>query len=332
MGKDIFLSICVPSYNRGEIALRLIEELHNIIQQFDSQIEIVLSNNGSEKFREEYNIIEGMSGTWLKYHRFSSNQGFVRNFNQVIRLSQGKFCLLLSDEDHVDTTGLRNYISYLKSNPDIGMVRSATTRMYSYQTEDCYYESGMEAINGYFLQGNYLSGIIYNRGILTNSLIDEFENRFINNEAYIAYPHMLIEAYLCTVVDVLRGKTVLVIEGEDQKDQEQLSDYMILPYSSIESRISQAKGYIEYIGLMECSNGLKLKMISEVISKTFYLITLVKDKYEKKGISIVKVLDDLSCGLKIIIKNSHILVVNMTEELLVEYIDACKDAEIRNFK
>lgn len=331
MSKDVLLSICIPSYNRGKILLELVKELIEIIEKVNENIEIIVSNNGSKKYEEDYKKISQMGCYYLTYYRFESNQGFAHNYNQVIRLSKGNYCLLLSDEDHVDVAGLRYYIQWLLDNPNIGMVRCATTKMYSSQTEDCYYKAGMEAINGYFLQGNYLSGIIYNRNFLTNALVDKFEKKYIKNDAYIAYPHMFVEAYLCTIVDVYRGKNILICEGIDQMDQEKSSDTGIIPYATLESRISQAKGYIDFIESLDCSNGIKLKMLSQVISKSFFLLSLVIYKYEESGRRKDEVFDVLSDEMKRIVKNSTFSFINQTEALLSEYIDACRDWEIRDY-
>lgn len=332
MNENILLSICVPTYNRGRIALSLINELVPIAIHYGGLIEIVISNNGSDRFTEEYDTISQIKSDYLTYSNFDKNEGFVHNFNQVIRLSKGKFCLLLSDEDHLVKNNIDIYIEYLLNNPTIGIVRGATDRMYSYQKQDERFNAGKSAVDGYFLQGNYISGVIYNRSILTNELIDSFEKKYSSNEAYIVYPHMFLEAFICLKADIYKSKSVLIREGESQNDHEKDASIPILPYSTIESRLTQTKGYLELINDIDCTNGIKLKMISDVVNKTYQLLFFQYKKYEAIGINCYDLMNQVMLQLKGIFAESDIPVIKRAISILMEYAEAVKDSYIREYE
>ena len=48
----MLLSICIPSHNRGHRALALVEELLQL--PYGNELEIICSNNGSDKNTEGY--------------------------------------------------------------------------------------------------------------------------------------------------------------------------------------------------------------------------------------------------------------------------------------
>lgn len=87
--EEIVLSICIPTYNRGHRALALVSELRGLLDTYDN-IEIIVSNNGSNKHIEGYEAIEKMCIDRLRYHKFDENQYFWGNVNQVLKMAKGR--------------------------------------------------------------------------------------------------------------------------------------------------------------------------------------------------------------------------------------------------
>ena len=53
----MLFSICIPSYNRGHRAVRLVRKLL-AMPYSEHEIEIICSNNGSDKYKKEYQEIK----------------------------------------------------------------------------------------------------------------------------------------------------------------------------------------------------------------------------------------------------------------------------------
>lgn len=283
----MLLSICVPTYNRGHRALNLAQELISIQKKYPNDIEIVISNNGSTEYADEYAKISELSSDNFIYHRFNSNQDYVRNYNKVIKLSNGNFCLIISDEDSICCENFEYYLNYLSNNPQVGIVRAKTDSHYELSNiNDHYAIGGIDAINAYFLEGNYISGIIYNRNYLTNEFIDNIYslyNRNDQNRGYFYYPHLFVESCLLIQYDFYRCNKLLINENIAESDMPTISSANIPLYSTFQERLLQFCGYLELISHTAPTDRLCLQMVMIAINKTIQLINLQKENYINLG-------------------------------------------------
>ncbi len=98
------LSICIPTFNRRDF---LHYNLLSITDQFDLEpslidnIEIVISDNASSDGTKEMvaKFVEKYSNVVYNYNE--TNIGFDRNLNTTIKLSSGKYCFSLGDDDAI---------------------------------------------------------------------------------------------------------------------------------------------------------------------------------------------------------------------------------------
>jgi glycosyltransferase involved in cell wall biosynthesis len=116
------LSICIPTYNRRNYLNRLLKSIIRQYRSFHdgSQIEIVICDNsstdGSEKMVKE---LTKKYPKLIKYIRNPINIGMVHNFRKSVESANGKYVLLLSDDDILLDHALKNLISTIdKHNPD----------------------------------------------------------------------------------------------------------------------------------------------------------------------------------------------------------------------
>lgn len=328
------LSICIPTYNRGKRALSLVEDLLSRYKDRPEEIEIIVSDNGSDLWSEEYERIRELSNTYeiLSYHRFPSNQFYVGNYNYVVKSSKGDFCLMLSDEDNIDSEGLEYYLEYLKLNPSVGLIRSATRAAYQF-TESEVYKAGTPAVKENCWMNNYISGAIYNRHILTDDIINVFESVWGNktdgesyeNEAYFYYPHLFAEIFLCTRGDYYKCACRLINEGKPEDDVKRSEETKILCFSTFESRMGQYRGFLEYIKKLVCTDGEKLQMTVLLIDRIVFWLSFVKPMYEKSGEKADVMTERLKEEMKRTTFKAEIPIVSEHWNDVAEYIDACVD-------
>lgn len=275
------LSICIPSYNRGHRACELVKKLLALPYGKEG-IEIVCSNNGSTKNVEGYEQIRNMKEERLVYFQFESNQGYMKNINQVLRLSRGDFALIISDEDEIVRENFQYYYNYLAIHPEISVMKARTSKMYQ-NLEDCYVKKGEDALEAFYMHGNYVSGIIYNRNIITNEVVDKFESRYNENVAYQIYVHMFLDTYALVNGNFCSSCLCLIQEGiadENGADRVDIGETKeIFHYSSYQSRLQQMKGFVEQIRDMDLDKNVKRDMLVIVILKTVYLLELVQANY-----------------------------------------------------
>ena len=96
MSDEILLSICIPTYNRGEILIKTIEAYIND-PAFNEQVEIVISDNCSTDHTEE--LITKYLNRFrnIKYKRMSENIGAELNMSTVMTMGSGLYLKLMND-------------------------------------------------------------------------------------------------------------------------------------------------------------------------------------------------------------------------------------------
>lgn len=297
---NILLSVCIPSYNRGHRALKNILSLMKL--NYDSEIEFVVSNNGSDVNIDGYNKIKTMDDSRITYFEFKSNQGYLKNVCNVLNLAKGKFALLISDEDMVNFSALSHYMSILQNNSNLGVIRSGSTKNYK-NLNIVHKKAGIDAFKNFFLSNNYASGTIYNTRILNDNKFTELiEKRSHEDVSCLYYAHMWLDALVTFKGDFYQDSAILCIEGigEDDTVPDHLksldsSIYAELPpYQPYENRIEQHYGFIELLNMLPLS--LNEDIIDAYLSlcwKTNFLVSLVKHKYIKYNFNIDKIFDEL---------------------------------------
>lgn len=286
---NILLSICIPSYNRGHRAYENV--LHCLSSEFDEEIEVVLSNNGtSNDTKECYDKIEQIEDSRLVYFSFEDNKGVALNICKVTELASGKFILLLSDEDLIDLINLKSLLSILREEKEeLGIVRVCSD-IQGGGAYIGYAKPGIDALRKFMLSSNYLSGNIYSKmHLLEHGLIDFIRNN-LENETCLYYPHMIWEIKLCEHVDVLGLNLVLINEGKAEKSElnsasiGEIVQNKIPYYGTFEGRIEQHNGFFNIIKSMEiCSDfDILRELYKRLCGKTLFLVSLSIRFYYKE--------------------------------------------------
>lgn len=106
--KNILVSFVIPTYKRAKYLFDAIDSI--LAQPFDEEInyEIVIINNDPESNMTD--VIERYKEYNISIYRNEMNYGQVKNINQGIMLSRGKYVALLHDDDIL----LDNYYTTIK--------------------------------------------------------------------------------------------------------------------------------------------------------------------------------------------------------------------------
>jgi len=286
---NILLSICIPSYNRGTYALRNVKEL--LKMPYDNEVEIIVSNNGSTYDTEGYEEISNrIDDSRIVYFQFNQNQHFLGNFWKVLELAKGKYALILSDEDQLILTALPHYLNLLKKYPNIGVLRSNNPPSYNsyFFIDEIYAKAGAEALDAFFLFGNYISGIIYKTETITSEFIKDFNRINKGNSCFILYPHMFLDAILLIKYDFCKDDLYLFINGEAPED-ERASDTDIdkslgcREFSKPDSRMHQHHEWIKLLNqLVNVNIETKYLLYIRICKKLFHLVNMVKELFENE--------------------------------------------------
>lgn len=329
-GDNILLSICIPSYNRGNRAYDNV--IHNLQSYYDEEIEIVLSNNGTQnESKEYYDKISEIEDSRLKYFAFEENKGFAINLCKACEIAQGKFILLLSDEDLVDFNVLHkvmNILNYSKETLTIMRIKS---------DKQCFVpsiklaEPGRDALLTYMLTSNYMSCIIFNNNLLKQHKGIEYIKENLDNSTCSYYPHMYWELLLCQYGKVKGEDLILINEGKAEVSQLAqkeigINNKQTMPaYASLEERLKQHKGFFSIFKDLEiCKKDFQIfrEMYIALSGKTILLIIIsINNYYKNADVDPLKILD-----------KTYQVLVNYLDEAYSDKKDIYKDAYVQDLQ
>ncbi len=105
------LSICIPTYNRPEQIKTLYQTfLSRALQEYDSQIEIVVCDNSDD---EKACLNQSILGPKVHYYKNNVNIGFYGNIMKCAKLAEGQFIWFISDDDLVLWNGFQSLMEHL---------------------------------------------------------------------------------------------------------------------------------------------------------------------------------------------------------------------------
>lgn len=290
-GNNILISVCIPSYNRGNRAYDNI--IHNLKSYYDEEIEFVVSNNGTKNNTcDYYNMISELEDSRVNYFNFEENQGVAINICKVCEMAKGKYILLLSDEDLINFTNFHKVINILNNMKEtLAILKTAGDIQATILTERLA-KAGRDAILTYMLSSNYLSGIIFNNKLLKEYNITQHIRNNIDISVYFYYPHVIMELLLCQYGDVKGENIVLINEGKAEitevprKEIGEKNKVSITKYASIEGRLEQHKDFLNIFRELEVSKNdfITLReMYTNLCFKTLLLVCVSINEYYKKA-------------------------------------------------
>jgi abequosyltransferase len=186
----MFISICIPSYNRAEFLAPLLNSIYEqSYAKTNDDFEVIICEDVSpqrEQIIFEYNkFIESNNVKNLRLVLNEENLGYDKNLRNCISQAQGKFCMIMGNDDLLNAGALDTVVCVLKSNPDIVLA----TRAYAWFKDDpeklCdtvrhlpeskLFDPGLDAIRFFFRRVGVISGFIVNAKKACDIATDRFD-------------------------------------------------------------------------------------------------------------------------------------------------------------
>lgn len=273
---SILVSFCIPSYNRGNLAY---ENVTRYLQtEYDSEIEIVLSNNGSEVNTEGYDKLEKIQDSRLVYNKLDENKGFIGNLLAVMNMAKGKFVVLSSDEDFFDINMLTKFMNSILFHENVAVMKTTGigTNFLTNQPYGLFEE--VQSRLGEVINLNYVTGICFNNLLMKKHSVIQDIQKWENNFFYVTYPHICIAYILCQYDAFARLPLILwkCNESEDKNTKETI----YRTYCNLDSRITQQNEAITFIvkATIPSNRNALLQMFADRIAKTYHLINIATEE------------------------------------------------------
>jgi len=119
IGKEPFVSVCIPTYNRAGM---LRESIESVLAQTYKNFELIVVDNASEDETEF--VVRRFEDPRIVYTRNSRNIGGWGNWNRCLTLSRGLYIAILPDDDLMMPKNLERKIEVLQNNEKVGLVHS----------------------------------------------------------------------------------------------------------------------------------------------------------------------------------------------------------------
>lgn len=241
----VFLSVCIPSWNRGREALRAVKALQS--SRYDAELEIIVSDNGSDLNTEGYEEIRNMRDNRIVYHRFERNMGVGDNITKVLELATGEFAVLQSDQDTIILEQIGGYLNHFGHGLKLGAGRSAGEGSDYANFQKAGVINDKMEICFHVLNANYLTGNWMNvENLHKAKAFDYYYEKARENEFVKLYPHIF---YMLMAV---RDGDKLFVESkhlwkEGSDSQAAVSKTWALDYCRPEARMEQAAACIQLV-------------------------------------------------------------------------------------
>ena len=107
------VSIGIPTYNGSK---RILKPLLSILKQDYTNLEILISDNGSVDNTKE--VVEELCKIYpqIKYYRQATNLGMMPNFNFLLQNASGIYFMWVSDDDELEPGVVPKYVDFLENN------------------------------------------------------------------------------------------------------------------------------------------------------------------------------------------------------------------------
>lgn len=283
--ENVFLSICIPSYGRGSVCLENVQNLLQLV--YDSEIEIVVSNNGSTEDIEGYDVIKNLKDSRITYFAFEENQGYGANVCKMLELAKGQFIVFASDEDFMYIENLHDYLNFLLNHSASGILYASGTGSNFPESFEGSFPAGIPAAMR-ALEMRYLTGITLNRYWVKNNRVleriaDAGDNTFVKIYMHCALAALTAEHTFISISPVVLWTTLDEKESVEEKGEE------ILSYMHYESRIEQLNSVIEFIeNVMQVSADEWYSLVEPQIEETYWLC---KQAYIDRTLAYKKLID-----------------------------------------
>lgn len=268
---NVFLTIGIPSYNRGKILLENVKQLLNL--EYDAEIEIVVSNNGSKIEADYYDQISKINDSRLVYTSFEANQGYASNVLNVMTHASGHFLVMCSDEDFLVLDKLSEFMQFLFENLQMAMSYTSGYGANFGKDKIQKFNAGIDAIEC-AVNSNYLTGLVFNNTYISKYKILERIKQSRGNLFVEYYMHTAIATIIAQYGDVWKNP-ICLWESKYEKQSEEDGSKSLLSYMKYESRVEQMESAIKFM-LNELKLNLEeqIQVVLERIVKTYYLLYL----------------------------------------------------------
>lgn len=187
MQQECLLSICIPSYNRPNELIRLLESV-DISEK--NKVEIVICEDHApkrEEVRKAVTAFSGKSEYTVRYVENAVNLGYDRNLKECIKQANGTWIMYMGDDDMFVPHAMDEYIHFLEEHEELGYIlrsyqalhSDGTTEYFKYYENTQFFEPGFSTYVELFRKSVFISGFAFKKEPAMKNLTDRFDGSLL---------------------------------------------------------------------------------------------------------------------------------------------------------
>jgi len=211
--KQPAVSICIPQFNRTSFLLKALESFR---EQTFKNFEICISDDCSTDGRVD-ELLDYLknSGMSFRYHRLEQNGRYDKNIRSSINLAQGRFCMLMGNDDKfADRASLERIWAQLQKHnwPEVAITNYqelASGRVFRRICNTGIVGSGPEIAANNYRNFSFVSGILLDRELAHKHVTDKWDGSEMY-QMFVGTRMIAAGGRLLGIAEVLVGKDIQI--------------------------------------------------------------------------------------------------------------------------
>ncbi|MBF7090648.1 glycosyltransferase family 2 protein [Flavobacterium sp. ALJ2] len=267
MSSNPVISICIPTYNRGN---KVNELVNSILKYKGDDIEVIVVDNLSTD-RTSSLLSEIVDHRFINV-RNEENIGGIKNIFKALKLAKGEYCFLCLDKDRIDYEKVGFLIKRLKEDSDVlfGYCKLNSIK----DSPDILYNKGFASLYNMAYLSAHPSGMFYKTDVLKSlPLLNQI---FTENKKFGFYTD-LINAEIATLG---QSKIIMlpVFYTETKEDCEKVSSFTYTNENEVfffpSKRIEEFMVYSESLYSLKIARKEKNKVLAKIFLSGLLASTL----------------------------------------------------------
>jgi glycosyltransferase involved in cell wall biosynthesis len=260
------ISICIPTYNRGDKVFGLVKEL---LKYPNSDLEVVVLDNCSTDRTEE--LLARILDPRLSFVRNNNNIGGPLNLLKALTLAKGEFAFICLDKDRLDFQRIGILIDKLRAHKEVAF--GHCTLNVNAEGNDLIYGKGFEALMNMSYLSSHPTGMFYKTTLLktNNKLLEIFKE----NKKFAFYTDILNAEMAMLGAGLKIDTNAFFTETKDESAKVQSYTYDVKDlYFAPDQRITELRRYIDSVISLNLSKLEEFKLIRILYIRGFIAATI----------------------------------------------------------
>jgi glycosyltransferase involved in cell wall biosynthesis len=263
-------SICIPAFNRPR---ELSELLNSIASETPRDWEILVSEDCSPKAAEIAEVVHQFTheheSLSIRFLTTPANLGYDANLRFLINHAEGRYCILMGDDDLWCAGALNELRRAIDALPKVGVILDA----HRYFPGDRVFKPGPETVAAFFRRSVFLSGLTICTDEARRIETDKFDGTLLYQLYLVGNLLMTMPGYYVSRMTAIRRAGGEHYFGSSESESERFAPRQL----SVEHSLNFVRGLLEITESLESAHGREIgRLIRSDIARYSYPLLAIQ--------------------------------------------------------